>query len=89
MIINHHQTNQAFTTLTVEPNGMFKVIHLSPTAFKFQVKFDLIDALNLYNRMVEYSLGVRTFIEPATPQRPLAETAPLRSFNHYQNLQLC
>ncbi|MFA9214464.1 MAG: hypothetical protein ACEQSR_11560 [Candidatus Methylacidiphilales bacterium] len=45
MIINHHQTNQAFTTLTVEPNGMFKVIHLSPTAFKFQVKFDLIDAL--------------------------------------------
>lgn len=91
MIVKSHQTNQAFTTLTVTQNGMYKVIHISPYAFKYQIRKDFADALELYERMVDYTLnlGKRQFIDPATPQRPLSETAPLRSFNHYQNSQLC
>jgi hypothetical protein len=90
MIIQHHQTKVAFTTLTAQPNGMYKVVHISPTAFKYQIRKEYADALELFNRMVDYTLNVgkRQFVEPGTPQRPLAETAPLRAFNRYQNPQL-
>jgi hypothetical protein len=87
MIVNHHQTNVAFTTLTAQQNGMYKVVHISPNAFKYQVKKDFYEALDLYDKMVDYTLnlGKRPFIDQGTPQRPLAETAPLRSFNRYKN----
>lgn len=85
MIINKHQTDQAFTTLTVQLNGMYKVVHKSPAAFKFQVKKDFNEALNLFNRMVNFSIGKREFTEPATPVHPFLNCKTLKSFTHYAN----
>lgn len=85
MIVNHHQTNEAFTTLSVQKNGMFKVAHKSPTAFKFQVKKDFNEALNLFNRMVNLSIGKHEFNEPATPVHPFLNRKTLKSFTHYAN----
>jgi hypothetical protein len=85
MIVNHHQTHEAFTKLTVQPNGMFKVVHKSPTAFKFQIKKDFYEALNLFNRMVNFSIGKREFTEPATPVHSFLNCKKLKSFTHYAN----
>jgi len=53
-----HQTPASITTLTVTPNGMYKVTHKSPCAFKYSIKRCYMEQLTMYNKMVNYSLGI-------------------------------
>lgn len=77
-----HQTPTTTTTLTPTAKGMYQVFHKGQKgALKLYVKRNLVDAIEVFNKLVTFATGDRNFVDQIQKNEPTIYIQKLRVSN--------